>query len=74
MQGSLDKLVGELAKGNMNPGLGTKHLFGGIFEARARDGARVYFRQLKEGIEVVAKSAKDNQAKVIDKLKDLYGD
>jgi hypothetical protein len=29
VQRSIDHLTGELAKGNLNPGIGTKHLFGG---------------------------------------------
>lgn len=73
VQKSLDGLVSQLSKGNMNPGIGTKHLFSGIFEARARDGARVYFRQTEGGgIEVVAKSSKQNQEQVIGRLKDMY--
>jgi len=74
VQRSLDALVGQLAKGNMNPGSGTKHLFSGVFEARAKDGARVYFRKISDGIEVLAKSSKANQDKVIKTLKELYGD
>jgi RHS repeat-associated protein len=44
VQKSLDALVTQLAKGNLNPGIGTKHLVGDIFYARARDGARVFFK------------------------------
>jgi hypothetical protein len=53
-------------------GVGTKNVFGNVFEARARDGARVYFRNIENGVEILGKSAKDNQAKVINRLKEIY--
>jgi hypothetical protein len=56
----------------MNPGIGTKSVFGNVFEARARDGARVYFRNTDDGIEILAKSSKSNQARVIERLRSLY--
>lgn len=72
VQKGLDHLVGELGKGNTNPGLGTKSLGEGISYARARDGARVFFRQAGEQIEILAKASKANEAKVINYLKSLY--
>jgi putative component of toxin-antitoxin plasmid stabilization module len=73
VQVSVDRLTAQLAKGNMNPGIGTKYLFGGIFEARARDGARVYFRNAGEKvIEILGKSTKETQKQVIRALEDLY--
>lgn len=44
VQASIDRLTHELSRGNLNPGIGTKPIGKGISEARARDGARVYFR------------------------------
>ena len=41
VQEGLDQLVNQLQKGNMNPGIGTKHLFKDIFEARARIGSDI---------------------------------
>ncbi len=58
--------------GHMNPGSGTKHLFGSVFEARARDGARVYFQRNGDVIEILGKSTKENQSQVINILRDLY--
>ena len=72
-QGSIDRLTSQLAKGNLNPGIGTRYLFNGIFEARARDGARVYFRNVdKQGIEILAKSTKGTQEQVIKLLEKIY--
>jgi len=73
VQRSLDKLTAALGKGNMNPGIGSKHLFNGIMEARARDGARVYFRSVGDRVEILAKSSKNNQDQVIDLLRQIYG-
>lgn len=66
-------LFRELAKGNLQPGLGTKSIVGTILEARGRTGARVYFRPTAEGVEVVGLSTKNNQGKVIDRLTEIYG-
>ena len=72
-QRSLDHLVSELAKGNMNPGTFTKRLFGNVLYARARDGARVFFRVAGDQIEILAKAVKVNENRVIRILKELYG-
>ena len=55
-----------------NPGLGTKSLGKGISYARARDGARVFFRQVGNKIEIVGKASKANEPAVINYLKTLY--
>jgi hypothetical protein len=73
VQRSLDNLVGQLQKGNMNPGIGNRHLFNGIMEARARDGARVYLRNVGDQGQILAKSSKHNQNQVIGLLQQLYG-
>ena len=71
---AVDNLVKQLSKGNMNPGTGTKHLFNGVMEARAKDGARVYFRNAADGtIEILGKSDKANQPQVIKILQEMYG-
>ena len=67
-----DALVSQLRAGNTNPGIGTRHIFGRVHEARARNGARVYFRSSPGRIEIVGKSTKDNQEAVIRILRDLY--
>jgi hypothetical protein len=73
-QASVDALTAQLNAGNLNPGIGTRSLFNGVFEARARDGARVYFRNGSDGtIEILAKSTKANQQTVISILERLYG-
>jgi hypothetical protein len=76
LQPSIDRLTQQLANGNLNPGLGTKAIQGvtGVLEARARDGARVYFRALANGdVQILAKSTKANQDKVIGILLRLFG-
>lgn len=72
----LDHLLYELSKGNMEAGLGRLgHLEGtDIYYMRGRNGARLYFHQVKDGYEILGKSAKgNNQDRVIRKLCDLYG-
>jgi RHS repeat-associated protein len=72
VQKGIDQLTSQLAKGNLNPGLGSKNLFGNISYARARDGARVFFRKVGDQIEILAKASKANEQAVIDRLKKLY--
>jgi hypothetical protein len=64
-----------LRLGNESPGIGTKTLFKGVEEARARSGARLYFREKNGKIEVLAKSNKSlkNQKDVISILRKKYG-
>jgi len=72
-QPSIDHLTKELGKGNLNPGIGTKPIGKGISEARARDGARVYFREVDGKVEVLGKSHKGNQAEVIKEVLKVFG-
>jgi len=73
VQVEIDHLTGELSKGNTNAGLGTSKLFGNISYLRGRNGARVFYRPAGEGYEILAKSSKDNEPQVINKLIDRYG-
>ena len=59
--------------GNKNPGKSTKKIktLKTIFEARAEDGARVYFRNKNEKIEIIAISHKGNQESVLNHLEKL---
>ena len=68
-----DERIQKFLSGNTNPGIGSKFLFNGIYELRSKNGARVYYRMNKGSMEVLAKSNKDNQDKVIKVLKSLYG-
>jgi RHS repeat-associated protein len=72
VQRSIDALTKQLGAGNLNPGIGTKNLFGNISYARARDGARVFFRKAGNTIEILAKASKQNEDEVIRRLEDLY--
>jgi putative component of toxin-antitoxin plasmid stabilization module len=74
VQRSIDHLTAELGRGNLNPGIGTRAIGRGLSEARARDGARVYFRQAPDGtIEILGKSTKHNQAEVIREVLRIFG-
>ena len=73
-QAGIDKLTDQLNKGNLNPGIGTKPIGKGLSEARSRDGARVYFRETADGVEVLGKSNKANQQKVIKEVLKTFGD
>jgi putative component of toxin-antitoxin plasmid stabilization module len=75
VQRSIDNLTAQLAKGNLNPGIGTRPIGRGISEARAADGARVYFRQTRDGmIEILGISSKANQQSVIKAVLKIFGD
>jgi RHS repeat-associated protein len=74
VQAELDRLQAQLGQGNMNPGIGTKSLGGtDVFYARGSSGARLFFRNVDGGIQIVAKASKANEAAVISRLMRLYG-
>jgi len=74
VQNSINDLFKKLWDGNLNPGLGTKPIGAGISEARAADGARVYFREIGNGlVEILGKSDKSNQGKVIAEILKVFG-
>lgn len=71
-QRSLNNLVEQLSLGNRNPGIGTENVFKDIYELRGKNRARVYYREVDGKIEILAKSVKSNQQKVINILKKMY--
>lgn len=74
VQREVNQLVEQFRNGNLNPGLGNRSLnFGGVHEMRGRNGGRVYFRNVEGGIEILGKSDKSNQGRVISILRGLYG-
>ncbi len=72
-QVEIDMLTSKLNAGNVNPGIGTKKLFGNISYLRGVDGSRVFFRPVGDGFEILAKANKANESQVIGKLEKLYG-
>ena len=72
-QKSINHLIEQLSLGNPNPGIGTEHLFKNVYELRGKNRARVYYRKVDGKIEILGKSAKKNQGKVINILKKMYG-
>ena len=75
VQRDINHLEEELAKGNYNPGIGSKPIGNGIIEHRGKNGGRLYVRESESVIEILAKSGKKkiNQQFVINKLKKIYG-
>ncbi|MFI6931015.1 hypothetical protein [Streptomyces sp. NPDC050287] len=73
VQADLDGLFRKLMEGNLTPGIGSGSLPNGISYARTKDGARLFFRKLGDTIEIVGKSDKKYEPKVIARLKELYG-
>ena len=72
MKREIKSLINQAAKGNLNPGIGTEHVFKDVYELRGDNGGRVYFRKRQGQIEILAKLAKSNQQKVINILKKIY--
>lgn len=72
-QAGIDKLTARLQAGDLNPGLGSKSLGSGISYARGRDGARVFFRQNGNGVEILGKANKANESAVIKEVLRVFG-
>ena len=72
-QKDVNNLIEQLSLGNDNPGIGNQRVKGlkNVSEARGRNEGRVYFREKDGKIEILAKSNKDNQNKVIDILQKM---
>lgn len=66
-QKDVNNLIEQLSLGNDNPGIGNRRVknLKNVSEARGRNEGRVYFREKDGKIEILAKSNKDNQNKVI---------
>nr|UBA15694.1 hypothetical protein [Pseudo-nitzschia hainanensis]UBA15763.1 hypothetical protein [Pseudo-nitzschia hainanensis] len=66
-QKDINNLIEQLSLGNDNPGIGNRRLkdLKNVLEARGRNQRHVYFREKDGKIEILAKSNKDNQKKVI---------
>ena len=73
VQRDLNELMRKLASGHKDPGSGSEPIGAGISEARTRGGARLYYRETAEGIEVLGKSSKANQSRVIREVQRLFG-
>lgn len=72
-QKDVNHLIEQLALGNDNPGIGNRRVKGlkNVLEARGRNEGRVYFREKDGKLEILAKSNKDNQNKVISTLQKM---
>ncbi|NRB25622.1 MAG: hypothetical protein HRU42_18625 [Shewanella sp.] len=72
-QAGIDNLTAKLSEGNLNPGIGTKPIGQGLSEARHSSGARVYFKQSGDTIQILGKSNKANQGAVIKEVLKTFG-
>lgn len=73
VQRDLDNMIARLADGNLNQGIGSSYLTGtDVSYLRSSNGARLFFRNVDGGIQIVAKSSKANEDKVIARLLQLY--
>lgn len=75
-QREVNRMLDQLGLGNENPGIGSDRIGGGISELRGRNEGRVYYRKLRKQTEtlyeVLGKSNKDNQQKVIALVKEYF--
>jgi hypothetical protein len=72
-QKDVNNLIEQLALGNDNPGIGNRRVKGlkNVSEARGRNEGHVYFREKDGKLEILAKSNKQNQNKVISILQKM---
>ena len=63
----MNNLIEQLSLGNDSPGIGSERIksLKNVSEARGKNEGRVYFREKGGKIEVLAKSNKDNQKKMV---------
>ena len=73
VQRDIDHLQYELSEGNYQAGIGLASLNGtSILYMRGRNGGRLYFIPEQGEYNIVAKSGKNNQNRVISQLKSKY--
>ncbi len=80
VQRDINHLLEQLDRGNENPGIGTKKLFGSINYLRGRGGGRVFYRPFKDKYEILAYAIgtgagggkHQSERKVISRLEKLY--
>ena len=80
IQREINHLLEELNKGNINPGIGTKKLFGSISYLRSENGARVFYRPFGNQYEILGYAIGTGQGtgksqherRVIKRLEELY--
>ncbi|MGX5212533.1 hypothetical protein ACWKT3_28240 [Streptomyces violaceus] len=73
VQREMNQLINKLMDGNDQPGKGSKALSHGIRYLRGDAGARLFFREVDGGFEIIGKSDKPNEPNVIKELLKIYG-
>ena len=66
-------MINRFLEGNTNPGKGNGSLSGDIRYLRGQNGGRVFFRIVGETMEILGKSSKANEQRVIDLVEMLFG-
>ena len=72
VQREANHLLEQLSKGNFNPGTETRNLFKDICYLRGDKGARIFDRIRNGVVEILGKSSKANETKVIKILTKMY--
>ena len=75
IQSEADDLIQQFAKGNTNPGLGSKHLSKDIYYLRGRNGVRVFYQYnaKQDAMYILGKASKANEQKVINLVLKTFG-
>ncbi|MFG3476610.1 hypothetical protein ACGF3K_15275 [Streptomyces sp. NPDC047980] len=73
VQREMNQLINKLMDGNDQPGRGSRALSHGIRYLRGDAGARLFFREVDGGFEIIGKSDKPNEPNVIKELLKIYG-
>ncbi|MDH3038472.1 hypothetical protein [Streptomyces sp. TRM75561] len=73
VQREMNQLINKLMDGNDQPGKGSRALSHGIRYLRGEEGARLFFRAVGDGFEIIGKSDKPNEPNVIKELLKIYG-
>lgn len=66
-------LLKKFSDGNVRHGINNKSIGNSIHELKSAGKARIYYRKVDNGIEILGYSNKTNQQKVINRIKSIYG-
>jgi hypothetical protein len=64
-QKEINALIDAFRNGNVNPGIGSKHLAGNIYYLRGANGGRVFYRMVDGTMDILGKATKANEQTAI---------